>query len=107
MTYWVTSTTGLMERTPARRRRSRIQTGVVARLLTPRMTQPTNVGQAAGASRCTATESRDDVLAAVAASEVTPAAALDFGVAGTTPSPSAQASMVSGAGASNTSPSLG
>src|SRR3954452_1027687 len=59
MMYCVTSTTGLMDRTPARRRRSRIQTGVVARLLTPWMTQPTNVGQAAGASKYTATESRE------------------------------------------------
>src|ERR1700733_14846495 len=47
-----------MDRTPARRRRSRNQTGVVARLLTPRMTQPTNLGQPAGASRGPATGGR-------------------------------------------------
>src|SRR5689334_10399116 len=104
MTYCVTSTTGLMDRTPARRNRSRIQTGVVARLLTPWMTQPTNVGQAAGASKWTATESRADAAPTDVAPrpEATPATN-DGWVA---VSSSAQASMVSGSVASNTSTSL-
>src|SRR5262245_16748716 len=104
MTYWVTSTTGLMERTPARRRRSRIHTGVDAWLLTPRMTQPTNVGQAAGASRWTTTESRGD--AAASERPETPADDDESAAPATTPSPSDHASIVSGSVASRTSTSL-
>src|SRR5437762_120409 len=42
-----------MERTPARRRRSRIQSGTAVRLSTPRRMQPAKRGQAAGASSFT------------------------------------------------------
>src|SRR3569833_1003902 len=121
MTYCVTSTTGLMDRTPARRRRSRIHTGVDARLLTPWTPQPTNVGQAAGASRCTTTESRDDDVEAAAPARA--GSPIETSVRGTlgvprdaavpatrvpplAPSSSDHASMVSGSVASNTSTSL-
>src|SRR3569832_1481099 len=109
MTYWVTSTTGLMERTTARRRRSRIQMGVGAWLLTPRITQPTNVGQAAGASRWTTTDVRDDDVLAPGKPALPRAAAPTAPAAGplaTTPSPSDQASMVLGSVASRASTSL-
>src|SRR4051794_272199 len=114
MTYWVTSTTGLMDRTPARRNRSRIQTGVVARLLTPWITQPTNVGQAAGAAKWTAAVSRDGSAPAATTALAPVATATARGPEEPAPTPfsktgpapvssSAHASMVSGCVASNTS----
>jgi hypothetical protein len=54
ITYWVTSTRKLIGRTPLRRRRSAIHTGVGAVASTPSMTRPTKRGTFAPASSSTA-----------------------------------------------------